>query len=50
MEYPTHHANTTLDRDGLTTIETKRWLMGTLYETADGDSVPGATREHVASD
>jgi hypothetical protein len=52
MEFPTDHTSTTLDRDGVTTIETKRWLMGTLHDERDGDSeaVPGASNKRVASD
>ena len=52
MEFPTDHTSTTLDRDGVTTIETKRWLMGTLHDEQDRDSeaVPGVSNERVASD
>lgn len=51
METPTRLATTTLDRDGVTTIETKRWLMGTLYDEEDPlETVPSADSRHVASD
>ncbi|MFW5924293.1 MAG: hypothetical protein ACOCSP_01690 [archaeon] len=52
MEFPTEHTSTTLDRDGLTTIETKRWLMGSLYDDQDHDpeAVPEVSNERVASD
>ncbi|MFT4891813.1 MAG: hypothetical protein ACI9YT_002748 [Halobacteriales archaeon] len=50
MEHPTPRATATLDRDGLTTIETKRWLVGSLYEETDRAPEFGATNERVASD
>lgn len=52
MEFPKEHESTTLDRDGLTTIETKRWLLGSLYEDQDREqeTVPGVSDERVASD
>jgi len=50
MEHSTPPATATLDRDGLTTIETKRWLMGTLYEDRSPAPEFGRANERVASD
>jgi hypothetical protein len=49
MDAPTRP--TTLDRNGVTTIETKRWLMGTLYDGEDElESAPSVESRRVASD
>lgn len=50
MESPTQHSHVTLNRDGLTTIETKRWLMDSLSEERDIDPLPETQSERVASD
>ena len=49
MDAPTRP--TTLDRNGVTTIETKRWLLGTLYDgETELESVSAVESRRVASD
>jgi hypothetical protein len=50
MDEPTRHADATLDRDGLTTIETKRWLLRSHPGEVDYAPVSGSTTTRVASD
>jgi hypothetical protein len=50
LAQPNPDADLTLERDGVTSIETKRWLMGTLFADDEEEFVTESAKGRVGSD